>query len=223
MDTIAASNEEYSTKTYWEKRYASEEGTFDWFKSYADIKDLFHDLIPERSSRILVLGCGNSTLSDDKMWQDGYRNIVNVDYSGVVIEKMKTKYEDREGMEWLEMDVRELAFENDSFDVAIDKGLIHLQANDADGTNPAFACVGTMDAMMAVKGDVWNPPPQVVDDCTKEVDEAIRVLRPGGIFIYLTFGQPHFRKRFLTRDGATLEIKQLGEAFHYYLYVLRLD
>ncbi|KIO16936.1 hypothetical protein M407DRAFT_180073 [Tulasnella calospora MUT 4182] len=137
------------------------------------------------------------------MWQDEYRNIVNIDYSGVVIGKMKSKYEDRDGMEWLEMDVRELTFENNSFDVAIDKG--------------------TMDAMMAVKGDVWNPPPQVVDDCTREIDEAIRVLRPGGIFIYLTFGQPHFRKRFLTREGTTLEIKQLGEAFHYYLYVLRLD
>ncbi|KIO20014.1 hypothetical protein M407DRAFT_142136 [Tulasnella calospora MUT 4182] len=202
MDTIAATNEEYSTQTYWENRYANDEGTFDWFKSYADIKDLLHDLIPERSSRVLVLGCGNSTLSDD-MWQDEYRNIVNIDYSGVVIGKMKSKYEDRDGMEWLEMDVRELTFENNSFDVAIDKG--------------------TMDAMMAVKGDVWNPPPQVVDDCTREIDEAIRVLRPGGIFIYLTFGQPHFRKRFLTREGTTLEIKQLGEAFHYYLYVLRLD
>jgi EEF1A lysine methyltransferase 4 len=31
-----------------------------------------------------------------------------------------------------------------------------------------------MDAMMAVKGDVWNPPQQVIDDCTKEVDEVLR-------------------------------------------------
>lgn len=54
---------------------------------------------------------------------------------------------------------------------------------------------GTMDAMMAVKGDVWNPAPQVVEDCTKEIDEAIRVLKPStGVFLYLTFGQPHFRK-----------------------------
>ena len=49
-----------------------------------------------------------------------------------------------------------------------------------------------------------------------------RVLRkPGGIFIYLTFGQPHFRKRYLTRPGTTLEVRALGEAFHYYLYILR--
>jgi len=34
--------------------------------------------------------------------------------------------------------------------------------------------LGTMDAMMAVKGDVWNPPEQVVQDCTKEVQEVMR-------------------------------------------------
>jgi hypothetical protein len=49
-----------------------------------------------------------------------------------------------------------------------------------------------------------------------------RVLRKGnGMFLYLTFGQPHFRRRYLTRTGTTLEIQQIGDAFHYYLYILR--
>lgn len=122
-----------------------------------------------------------------------------------------------------------------------------------------------MDAMMTTKGDVWvgsplydilrrsvlicpqDPPQQVIDDCTKEVDEVLRfvgphlsstlrnliivwfsrartcrVLRKGsGMFLYLTFGQPHFRRRYLTRTGTTLEIQQIGDAFHYYLYILR--
>jgi len=79
-----------------------------------------------------------------------------------------------------------------------------------------------MDAMMTTKGDVWDPPQQVIDDCTKEVDEVLRVLRKdNGIFLYLTFGQPHFRRRYLTRPDTTLEIQQIGDAFHYYLYILR--
>lgn len=148
-----------------------------------------------------MLGCGNSTLSED-LWDDGYHNIVNVDYSAVLIDRMRKRHsQDRPEMEWLEMDVRNLSFQADSFDVAIDKG--------------------TMDAMMTAKGDVWDPPQQVVDDCTKEVDETLRVLKKGGLFIYLTFGQPHFRRRFLTRPGTTLEIKELGDAFHYYLYIMR--
>ena len=45
--------------------------------------------------------------------------------------------------------------------------------------------------------------------------------KDGGVFLYLTFGQPHFRRRYLTRPGTKLEIQQIGDAFHYYLYILR--
>ena len=47
------------------------------------------------------------------------------------------------------------------------------------------------------------------------------VLKPGGVFIYLTFGQPHFRRRYLDRPGTALEIRKLGDAFHYFLYIVR--
>ncbi|KAF8745471.1 hypothetical protein AX14_008897 [Amanita brunnescens Koide BX004] len=193
---------DFGSKDYWNQRYAEESATdahFDWFKSYADLASYLHDLVPLRSSRILVLGCGNSTLSEE-MWDDGYQNVVNIDYSSVVIEQMRQRQaSSRPGMQWHEMDVRDLKFEEGAFDVVIDKG--------------------TMDAM--IKGSLWDPPASVVEDCTKEVDEAIRVLRKGGIFIYLSFGQPHFRKRYLTRSSTKLEIKQLGEEFHYYLYIVR--
>nr|VWO98231.1 Type III effector protein (Skwp 4) [Ganoderma boninense] len=191
-DILPRKNEEYGTKEYWDQRYTqeSEETSFDWFKSYKDIADIMRELIPDKSSRILMLGCGNSTLSQD-MYEDGYKNIVNTDYSGILIDKMKRH----------EMDIRDLKFDTGSFDVAIDKG--------------------TMDAMMTAKADVWDPPEEVVQNCNREVDEVLRVLRKGGVFIYLTFGQPHFRRRYLDRPGTTLEIRKLGEAFHYYLYIVR--
>jgi len=75
--------------------------------------------------------------------------------------------------------------------------------------------------MLAFKGDVWNPPTSAVSDCNQEVDEVLRVLKPGGIFIYCTFGQKHFRKQYLQRENTTLEIRELGESFHYFLYLLR--
>ncbi|KAJ3890478.1 S-adenosyl-L-methionine-dependent methyltransferase [Lentinula edodes] len=204
MDILPESNDQYGTKQYWNQRYAREadDASFDWFKSYSETSDILRSLIPDKRSRILMLGCGNSKLSED-MYDDGYHNIVNTDYSSIIIEKMKQRHGDaRPQMEWHEMDVRDLKFDDSSFDVAIDKG--------------------TMDAMMTAKGDIWNPPQQVVDDCTKEVSEVIRTLRKEmGVFIYLTFGQPHFRKRYLTVPGTKLEIRELGEAFHYYLYILR--
>ncbi|KAG9312858.1 S-adenosyl-L-methionine-dependent methyltransferase, partial [Chiua virens] len=199
-------NKEYGTMEYWDARYSQEDPdtSFDWFKSYADIATYIHPLINDKNARILMLGSGNSKFSED-MWEDGYRNIVNVDYSAVVIEQMRARHAElRPEMEWHEMDVRNLLFEDASFDIAIDKG--------------------TMDAMMTSSTDVWDPPEDVIKDCTAEVSEVLRVLRPSGTFLYITFGQPHFRKRFLTgphSSGTRLEIKQLGESFHYYMYILR--
>ena len=75
----------------------SDDGSFDWFKSYSDISHIIHELIPDKSARILVLGCGNSKLSEEvscsfhhqisasryhtymQMYDDGYKSITNVD------------------------------------------------------------------------------------------------------------------------------------------------
>lgn len=87
-----------------------------------------------------------------------------------------------------------------------------------------------------------DPPEQVIKDCTAEVSQVLRfvvshlynfgpygigsVLKRDGIFIYITFGQPHFRRRYLTGAHVTretsLEINQLGESFHYFMYTLRM-
>lgn len=147
--------------------------SFDWFRSFAHVANELHQLIPNKQSRILMLGCVCShlmcameslgltlltirratpvsrvfaqliratliyavALSQD-MYDDGYRNIVNLDYSRICIEKMSDLHSTaRPEMTWLEGDVRELPFEDGSFDIALDKG--------------------TMDAMMTSKGDVW--------------------------------------------------------------------
>ena len=55
-----------------------EGASFDWFKSYSDIAHIVREAIPDKASRILMLGCGNSKLSEE-MYDDGYHNIVNVD------------------------------------------------------------------------------------------------------------------------------------------------
>jgi hypothetical protein len=59
-----------------------------------------------------------------------------VQYSGTLIEQMQARHaEKRPDMQWLEMDIRDLKFNEGDFDVVLDKG--------------------TMDAMLTSKGDVW--------------------------------------------------------------------
>ncbi|KAF9956097.1 hypothetical protein BGZ72_003034 [Mortierella alpina] len=186
----------YKRQEYWEERYSKEE-SFDWFKTYEDLKPLLNEHITSKDARILMLGCGNSTLSED-MYDDGFHNIVNIDFSKTVIDNMTEKCKDRVGMEWIEMDIRDLKFEDGSFDIVIDKG--------------------TMDALMCDRGDVWNPDEELVKTVAEEVDEVVRVLKVGGKFLYITFGQPHFRKPHLVRPCWTVETSTLGVAFHYFFY-----
>ncbi|WFD48863.1 hypothetical protein GLX27_003534 [Malassezia furfur] len=199
-------NADFQTVEYWDRRYADEafDSDFDWFRKYSDIVDIVHELIPDRTSRILMLGCGNSTLSAD-MYKDGYTNIVNLDYSKVLIEKMQARYPD---LDWRVMDIRELREHAeelgglDSWDVIIDKG--------------------TMDALMAENASVWSPSEQVLDNVTREVDGVLALLKPRtGVFLYFTFGQPHFRLPHMQRAEWTLSKRVLGDMFHYYLYIGR--
>ncbi|PWN32276.1 uncharacterized protein FA14DRAFT_162445 [Meira miltonrushii] len=151
-------NEEFQTREYWDKRYASEapEEDFDWFKTYAELKPILDELVPDRNARILMLGCGNSTLTID-MVNDGYANITNLDYSDILIQKMKIRHPEQD---WRTMDVRELSENADqlggaeSWDVILDKG--------------------TMDALMAERGSVWDPSDTVRTNVKREIDGVLQ-------------------------------------------------
>jgi ubiquinone/menaquinone biosynthesis C-methylase UbiE len=45
-----------------------------------------------------------------------------IKYSKAVIDQMREKHSSREGMEWLEMDVLDLQYKEEEFDLVIDKG-----------------------------------------------------------------------------------------------------
>ncbi|GHJ90055.1 hypothetical protein NliqN6_6457 [Naganishia liquefaciens] len=205
-------NTGYGTQEYWEKRYASEgqDSSFDWFLQPEYLLPLLEPYLLEcgkgKDVRVLMLGCGNSLLGE-VMYDAGYHNVVNVDYSAILIAQMRARHAElRPDMQWLEMDIRDLKFNEGDFDVVLDKG--------------------TMDAMLTSKGDVWNPPEEDVQNCRKEVEEAVRVLakQKGSRFLYATFGQPHFRRRYmLGHAGFALTHRDIGppEGFSYFLYDLQ--
>ncbi len=55
-------NAKYAKKEYWNDRYQDEE-EYDWLGNYSSIKLLILEWIPNLEDRILMLGCGNSSLS----------------------------------------------------------------------------------------------------------------------------------------------------------------
>jgi EEF1A lysine methyltransferase 4 len=80
--------------------------------------------IARRQTKVLVIGCGNSLLSE-QMYDNGYRNITNNDISPICINRMKQRNEKkRPEMKWDVMDVRKMTYQNGQFDVIIDKSTI---------------------------------------------------------------------------------------------------
>jgi hypothetical protein len=175
-----SSNAEYKLKSYWNERFEQEE-EFDWLGTYEEIKTVILQCMKDKwkhEVKVLVLGCGNSTLSHD-MYLDGFCNVLSMDYSEVVIHKMKNKYPH---LEWIVMDVTDMKdLEECSFDIIIDKGV--------------------MDALVTDEKDPWNPDESVIKTTRKMCTEVFRLLSPnGGAFVQVSFSQPHFRRLYLAPE-----------------------
>ncbi|KAL9115610.1 MAG: hypothetical protein Q9187_007235 [Circinaria calcarea] len=148
--------EELASAEYWDARYSSTaESTYEWFKSYNNLKPFFSRHLPAAKDenranvRLLHLGCGNSTLPMDLVLL-GYDEQVCVDFSAVVIANMASRYSAEKAIDWRVMDVRHMVeFRDEEFEVAIDKG--------------------TLDAM--ISGSPWDPPLEVKQNTSEYINE----------------------------------------------------
>lgn len=130
---IPKENASYCDVAYWDDRYQTEV-TYDWLLPYHTYAHLISRHV-KKTDRILMLGCGNSPLSE-LLFKDGFKNIENIDYSRVVINNMASHCDDCAQMKWHVMDATQLQFPDSSFDVVIEKA--------------------TLDAMMVKEKDPWT-------------------------------------------------------------------
>lgn len=201
-DVLPSTALAYLDRNYWDKRFAQEEH-YEWFKDYSHFRHIVLQHIKPQSS-VLELGCGNSQLCEE-LYRDGITKLTCIDLSPIAVEKMKQRLINKgyKEIKVLEADMLDLPFEDGCFDVVIEKG--------------------TMDVLFVDSGDPWNPHPATVEKVMKMLHEIHRVLKPEGIFISITFGQPHFRRRFFSDPEFTwsIEWNTFGETFHYFFYVLK--
>ncbi|TPX15038.1 uncharacterized protein E0L32_004868 [Thyridium curvatum] len=209
-------NELLAHPEFWDARYSNApegEGhapTHEWFRTYQDLELFFRKHLvewraPETNPRIVHLGSGDSTIPQD-LAKLGYSNQLCVDFSQVVVEKMAKRDANTTGIEWRQLDARSMenSIDSGAVDVAFDKG--------------------TLDAM--IHGSPWNPPDDVKDNTGKYIREVFRILKDDGVFLYVTYRQPHFIRPLLNCEGTSwdidMEVLGSGESsFAYHGFILR--
>ena len=172
----------YGDIKYWEQRYKDTEyTTFDWLENYQTLKEIIYSLnISKEAGKILNLGCGNSEFSEN-MYDDGFHNIKNIDISKNVIKLMSERNKDRTEMTYEVMDVRDIKYESNYFDLAIDKS--------------------TIDALLC--GD------EAFINVAKMIKEVQRVLKVGGYYMIISYGAPDDRLIHLKRKFEKFKIEIL--------------
>jgi len=95
---------------------------FEWYQNYQAVQKYCHDYFRPKH-KILNVGAGNSKLSEE-MYEDGFRDMTNIDISTVVVEQMIERTHSMPGMTWQIMDCRYMEFEDECFDAVIDKGCL---------------------------------------------------------------------------------------------------
>lgn len=192
----------YLDPHYWDERFSDEEH-YEWLKDYSHFRHLVQAHIKPNSS-VLELGCGNSRLSEG-LYNDGITAITCIDLSAVAVEKMQERLllKGYKEVKVLEADMLDLPFSNDCFDVVIEKA--------------------TMEVLFVNSGNPWNPQPETVTKVMAMLEGVHRVLKPDGLFISVSFGQPHFRRPFFNAPQFTWSVEWItfGDGFHYFFYILR--
>ena len=156
---------------------------------------------------MLIVGCGNSEMGPF-LYDTGVIDIINIDFSDVVIRQQKERHKDRDGMQWEVMNALEMddgIVPPEYFDVVIDK-----------------AC---FDSVVSNPGSARNGD-QFLAGISKR-------LKPQGIFIHVTFALPPKRLKLLevagykwdvTYDKNGIEkptIDNNAEKEHHYVYVMK--
>ena len=125
-------SKDFSSLRYWEGRYALFSKRMDWYTNYAQLNrdfqldELIKQNYPSKTNkiRILEMGCGNSTLSYD-LFKKGFKNITAIDFSTVVIKKMKENYKDLNiNFIVCDFNIMNILFEQKSFDLIIEKAAL---------------------------------------------------------------------------------------------------
>ncbi|OHT04999.1 Menaquinone biosynthesis methyltransferase [Tritrichomonas foetus] len=186
----------YHLEEYWEKRYQTDVNSYEWYQDPDDLIPVIKSEFKTKE-KALDVGCGSSTLPIGLI-DIGFEKVIGLDISKTVIEQNKKRYENIRNLEFVVGDVTKMQFEDKSFDIVIDKG--------------------TMDSLLSSL--------VIHKKANLMLEEIIRVLKPNGVFIEISYGTPGTRtplfeklKEFWNIDSPKTIIKPNDKKSSHYIYI----
>ncbi|MED6287130.1 eEF1A lysine and N-terminal methyltransferase [Characodon lateralis] len=160
MSLLPRTAEEFSSADYWERFFKKRgERAFEWYGDYNKLCGILHKYI-KLQDKVLVVGCGNSELSE-QLYDVGYKHLTNIDISETVVAHMNQRNaERRPDLTFHQVDATQTPYEDASYQAALDKGTLDAVASEEEG---ALA--------------------------RRMITEVSRVLRVGGRYVCVTLAQ----------------------------------
>ena len=217
MNSDLKDRQKFRNKEYWDERFLEEEQgketQHEWFSTYSDFRHIVTKIAPPKTTKnILVLGCGNSTLSADLLSDYTNSTITSHDYSSVVINSMRKKYEKESRLKWEVCDCRKIPAnqEESCFDLIIEKGVV--------------------DALVAGSRSPWPDTMDVecrdfVNDTKNSVIPALGEENKNNVFVSISFASPMLRYPLLADSRWGIKKHTFNSSisnFEYYLYECKI-
>ncbi|XP_071343099.1 eEF1A lysine and N-terminal methyltransferase [Trachinotus anak] len=133
MSLLPRTAEEFSSAEYWERFFKKRgEKAFEWYGDYNKLCGVLHKYIKVQD-QVLVVGCGNSELSE-QLYDVGYKHLTNIDISETVVSHMNQRNaERRPGLTFQQVDATQTPYEDASYQAALDKGTLDAMASEEEG------------------------------------------------------------------------------------------
>ena len=239
----------YGSKAYWDDRYSDPRATIgastakgvtnnEWYVGFDVLKPHLLEYAG-RNAHCVLLGCGTSTLGED-MAENGFARVAAVDLRAPSSARSARAQQTRLAklarspperppphpfeVDYRVMDVKNMTYPRETFDCVIDKATLDTMCQlDEDpceaGPPPSSANAVDFRGQRRRKNNPPSPPPT---HAGRMLEEGVRVLKPGGRYVCLSYGEPDDRLGMLTGPGlswgmeAQREIRK-GKAGVYFL------
>lgn len=173
----------FAKREFWKERYAANKHLFEWYHPYKMIRDVMTQYVQDLSkAKLLNVGCGISKLPED-LFNDGFRNIVNIDISEDCVTEMRSHYNTTmpKTFLFLKMDATDMDFTDGVFTHVFDKGLL--------------------DSIMSGYRSTEN--------VRKYLSEVFRVLDKNGKYFCLSYRAPDDRMQFIQSFGWEVSVHKI--------------